>query len=334
MSERIALALLSGGLDSILAARIVRDMPKIRVVGYHFHHPFTSPVGKDGRLDAERQARELGIPIIVDADDDAFIGMTKHPLHGRGKGANPCRDCRIFILKHALKMLEMIHGDFLVSGEVLGQRPMSQVKNALNLIEKRAGVRGILLRPLSAKLLPPTLPETGGWIERDALLGFSGRDRKGQMALADSYGIVDYPQPAGGCPLTELAFSVRYFDLLENAPDFGIIDVKSLYAGRHFRLPNGFKLIIARDEAECDFIYRELAEKFWIIDSDEIPGPAAAIDREPNADELAQIGGLVASYGKARALSAVGMTLISPSGERSTFTVKPLDKKAFQGYLL
>ncbi len=334
MVEHLALALLSGGLDSILAARIVRDMPKIRVIGYHFHHPFTSPVGADGLLDAEREAFELGIPIIVDADDRGFIEMTKHPVHGRGKGANPCRDCRIFILKRAARMLERIGGDFLVTGEVIGQRPMSQVANAMNLIEKQAGVRGILLRPLCGKLLLPTIPETNGWIDRDALFDFSGRNRKPQMALAKEFGIDDYPSPAGGCRLTERAFAMRYFDLLERAPDFGMVELKSLEVGRHFRLPSGLKVIIARNKAECDFIHRELAKKFWLIDTPKITGPTAALDREPTADELPQIGGLVASYGKARDLASVEMTLLSPAGEQRSFSAKPLDKGDFQSYLL
>lgn len=334
MTNRTALALISGGLDSILAARIADSLPGISVIGYHFRHPFAGETGDDGLLTAERAAFRAGLSIIVDSDDRGFIGMVKNPAHGRGKGVNPCRDCRIFILKKAARMLELIGGDFLVTGEVVGQRPMSQMRNSMFLIEKEAGLSGKILRPLCAKNLPPTIAEEKGWIRREDLYDFSGRNRKPQMKLADEIGVDEYPSPAGGCALTDLNFARRYEELEELAPEFGPTELESLKYGRHFRLPGGIKLIIARDEPECIEMRRKLAAKFWFLDTPDIPGPLGALDREPTEDELLSAAGLLASYGKARRLDSVRMELISPGGASRYFDVTPADKSDFREYLI
>lgn len=332
--QKIALALLSGGLDSRLASKLIADLGRFLVVGYHFHHPFSGAPAQERIRAVKKAARDIGIPLIIDSDYDAFIEMTKTPAHGRGKGANPCRDCRIFVLRRAKRILSSMNGHFLISGEVLGQRPMSQVKNSLNLIEKQAEVRGVLLRPLSGKLLPPTLPETEGWIARDELLDFVGRNRKRQFALAEKLGIKDYPTPAGGCLLTEKAYSARYYDLLKDAPDFGEIDMESLKFGRHFRLESGIKLIVARDEAECNLILERLSGTFWIATTVDIPGPFAALDREPTEQEIMLVGGIVAGYSKAREFAEITIELTSPDGAKIRKTVIPQDKRDFVKFML
>ncbi|MCK5832407.1 hypothetical protein KAH81_01935 [bacterium] len=331
--KKIAIALMSGGLDSILAAKIIADLGRFLVVGYHFHHPFLQKASQVGITAVESQARSIGIPLIIDSDYTGFIEMTKNPIYGRGKGANPCRDCRIFILKRANRILKALGGDFLVSGEVVGQRPMSQMKNWLLMIEKEAGVSGILLRPLSAKILNPSLPEKEGWISPQELYDFSGRSRKDQIVLAQKMEISEYPTPAGGCLLTEKSFSTRYFDLIKHCPKFGLDELKTLKLGRHLRLPSGIKVIIARDKIESEIIYAYIGIS-WVMTTSNIPGPYALLDREPDSAEILEIGALIASYSKARCEKSVEILIFPPKGVQKTESVKPADKAEYSNYLL
>ena len=289
---------------------------------------------KKGLLPAEKSAFEIGIPIIVEHDDRAFIEMVKHPKHGTGKGVNPCRDCRIFIFRKAARMVERIGADFIITGEVVGQRPMSQLKNSIDLVERESGLKRKILRPLCAKRLPPSLPETEGWIDREILFGFYGRNRKPQIALAEKFGISDYQSPAGGCALTQSAFAARFEDLISHNPDAGALEIRALEFGRHYRLPGGLKLIIARDEAESIWLAKNLAGKYRLLETSDLPGPMAALDREPSEMELIAAGSLVASYGKARRLSEVEMTLTTLSGEEKRFTVAPADRSVFRENLI
>ncbi len=323
MQNHLAIALLSGGLDSTLAAAIMARQPGISVIGYHFRHPFAPAVGEDGLLPAERGAYQVGIPIIVEADDTAFIEMVKSPRYGTGTGANPCKDCRLFVLKRAAKMLQLIGGEFVITGEVVGQRPMSQNSGAIELIERESGLAGRILRPLCAKKLPPTLPEEKDWISRGNLYDFYGRNRKPQMALAERLGISDYPSPAGGCLLTEKAFAARFRDLIKHNSAAGPLQVESLKIGRHFRLPDELKVIIARNEDECKWIEKKLSGIYWLMEAADFSGPMAALDREPNDDAVIRVGAIVASYGKGRKLSQIEVNITSPDGKKKKFTVEP-----------
>ncbi len=332
--EILALALISGGLDSILSAKIMAEQPELKVIGYHFNHLFEPDSRPDGLSPAEHAAFEVGISIIEDSDDRGFLNMIISPELGRGKGANPCRDCRVFILKRAERMMRLVGAKFLITGEVIGQRPMSQMKNYINQIEKTAGLRGYIVRPLSGKLLPTTIPEERGWIDRKSLLDLSGRSRKPQMALAEEYGIEDYPTPAGGCLLTQKAYSARFFDVLENEREVPPFDIKIMGLGRFYRLPGGLRLIIPRNQYESEKICELARGKTWVIFADGIPGPFSAINREPSEKERKRAASLVAAYGKASERESVRIVIESPSGEPEIIVVEPANKEDYRDYLI
>lgn len=242
-----AIGLLSGGLDSMLAARIILEQG-IQVQGVSFETPFF------GAEKARRAAEQLNIPLkILDITPDHW-GMLKAPRYGYGNGMNPCIDCHALMVRKAGEYLNEIQADFLFTGEVLGQRPFSQTKPSLRAVEKESGHRDLILRPLSALLLKETKPEQEGLVDRSRLLDISGRSRKRQMALAERYGLYDYPAPAGGCLLTDPIFSIRLKELFFHASDPPLREVELLKAGRHFRLDSKIKVIIGRNEKENEFI--------------------------------------------------------------------------------
>jgi len=260
-----ALSLISGGLDSTLATKVVMEQG-VEVVAVNFVSPFCRcdrkhSGGKKGAASASKGCRheakfvseQLNIPLKVVNVTQDFLEVLKAPKHGYGSNMNPCIDCRILMLKKAKALMEETGASFIITGEVLGQRPMSQHGRSLRTVEKEAGVEGILLRPLSAKLLEPTLPEKNGWVDREKLLEISGRSRKAQMELAEQLDIRDYPCAAGGCLLTDPNFARRVRDLI----DHGLLtleDVKVLNHGRHFRLAPDAKLVVGRDEHDNTMI--------------------------------------------------------------------------------
>jgi len=243
-----AIVLLSGGLDSILAARLMIELG-IEVVCVNYYIEFAVCGG--GPTIASKAASVLGVELKVFDITAEYLEMFKNPKHGYGANINPCIDCKIFMLKKAKAYMEEAGASFLVTGEVLGERPMSQRRDALNIIEKQAGVRGILLRPLTAKLLPPTLPEEAGIVDREKLLDIKGRGRKPQMELAAKFGIKEYPNPSGGCLLTDPGFTKRVKDLIAH-DDLTLESLRLLKVGRHFRLSDTAKLVIGRDKREND----------------------------------------------------------------------------------
>ncbi len=198
-------------------------------------------------LASQKAVETLGIPLKVFNVSEEYLRVVKFPRHGYGRNMNPCIDCRIFMLKKAKAYMEESRAAFIVTGEVLGQRPMSQRKEAMRLIEKEAGLEGFILRPLSAKFLPITIPEKEGWVNREKLLNLQGRSRKPQIELADHFDIHDYPCPAGGCLLTDPGFSKRMKDLMIHDPAFSLNDVHLLKMGRHFRLSPEVKLVVGRN---------------------------------------------------------------------------------------
>src|SRR5467141_171245 len=257
-----AIGLLSGGLDSTLAARVLLEQG-IEVIGLHYSTGFcmndhrramARPDEDPKRMRNEglRAGADLGIPIEVLDAGEAYLRMVLNPRHGYGSRANPCIDCRIFMIHGAAEYMREHGGHFVFTGEVLGQRPMSQHMQSLRLIEKECGIEGYLLRPLSARHLPPTLPEQLGWVDRDRLLGISGRSRKEQMEWSRTWGISDYPQPAGRCCyLADENFAKRFHDKKQHASPEEIRreELILLKVGRHFRLGPNVKIIVARDEA-------------------------------------------------------------------------------------
>jgi len=241
-----AIALLSGGLDSMLAIRILQ-LQNAEIEALNFRTQFACC-----RETAARAARLLEVPLTVLVEQDDYLDVVRRPKFGYGRGANPCVDCRIYMFQRAKAHMEATGADLVVSGEVLGQRPMSQKRRDLLVIERHSGLEGRLLRPLSAKRLPPTLAEESGAIDRAKLYDFSGRSRKGLIALARQFGIPDQeiPSPSTGCMLTQLSFAPRVYDLITNQPQNGRWDFELLKIGRHLRFDDQTKVIVGRRESE------------------------------------------------------------------------------------
>lgn len=260
-----AIALISGGLDSALAAKLTKEQG-IEVIGLRFKIPFCPPRNKD--------FSDIGIDIREANISDGFLEMMRNPRYGYGSQMNPCIDCKILMLCKAKEFMEQYGAKFIITGEVLGQRPMSQHKQALLNIAKRAGLEGLVLRPLSARLLPQTIPEKEGWVKRDKLLSFSGRGRKQQIELARIFGIKEYAQPAGGCLLTDPEFSKRFKDLVSHE-GLNQNNVELLKLGRHFRFSERTKLIVGRNEKENARLADLAGENDYLFMPYEIAGPTA-----------------------------------------------------------
>lgn len=246
-----AVALLSGGLDSTLAITLMLEQG-IDILAVNFVSPFCtcSPRHEGSCHRATQVARSLGVKIRVFSKGMDYLHIVEHPRFGRGRGMNPCIDCRIYTLRKAAQLMVETGASFVVTGEVLGQRPMSQHRAALELIERESGLRGRLLRPLSAYLLNPTVPEQSGSVDRSKLLAIQGRSRREQLALAQAQGTEVYGCPAGGCLLTDPVIARRLSDLFLRCPDWNMQDARLTTLGRHFRLSDTMKVIVGRNEAE------------------------------------------------------------------------------------
>ncbi len=286
-----ALCLLSGGLDSLLSVRVLREQG-IRVTGITFETPFF------GSLRAEMAAQALSIPHrILDITED-HLEMVKAPQYGYGRNMNPCIDCHAMMFRKAGDLMGELNAHFLFSGEVLGQRPMSQNLHALKTVENASGYAGVILRPLSARLLPETDPEREGLVDRSLLLDIQGRSRKRQMELAEKWEISEFPSPGGGCLLTDPGFSIRLRELLMVDPRSTSLDVERLKIGRHFRLPGGAKAIVGRNHQENERI-RELGrEKDLFLKCLEVTGPLALLEGGASPEDEELTSSLVVRYGK------------------------------------
>jgi tRNA U34 2-thiouridine synthase MnmA/TrmU len=265
-----AIGLLSGGLDSILATRLLQDQG-IEILAVCFKSPFF------GFRKAQRAVVQLKVSLQIIDISDEHLQLVRNPKYGYGRNMNPCIDCHILMLKRAGYLLEKEHLDFILTGDVLGQRPMSQNKRVLQLVSRESGYEELILRPLSAKLLPETRPEKEGKVDRGRLLDIRGRSRKEQFELAKRYGIGDFPEPAGGCLLTDPAFSRRLRDLLAHQDELQIRDIELLKVGRHFRLDESTKVVIGRRKEENERLLELAHEGDMIIKVADYPGPTALI---------------------------------------------------------
>jgi len=236
-----ALALISGGLDSLLAAKLILDQG-CEVIGLHFKIPFC-------KINIKKSFPDLGIKITEVDLGEEFLKLIRNPHYGFGSNMNPCIDCKILMFSKARELMSEWGAKFIVTGEVLGQRPMSQNKQALKLIKYRSGLDDLLLRPLSAQFFPPSLAEKEGWVKREKLLDFNGRMRTPQMRLARDLGLNNYATPAGGCLLTDPGFSKRLMELLAH-DELSLENLELLKIGRHFRLGKTTRLVVGRDEKE------------------------------------------------------------------------------------
>jgi len=328
-----AIALLSGGLDSTLAARVLLEQG-IELEALNFITVFCNCTHRDEScLASQKAVATLGIPLKVMNVSEEYLDVVKHPEHGYGSNMNPCIDCRIFMLKKAKAYMEERGASFIVTGEVLGQRPMSQRKEAMALIDRKAGLEGLILRPLSAHLLRMTIPEREGWVDRKKLLAIQGRSRKPQMKLAEAFGIRDYPCPAGGCLLTDPQFSKRMKDLLTYQADFGLNDVHLLKVGRHFRLSPQVKLVVGRNEEENQRIKTFAREDDGLLKVVHYPGPLTLMRGEAEEDRVEVAAALTARYSKAKDLERVELSF-SRNGKDRSLWVAPLPEAKLREWMI
>ncbi len=330
-----ALGLLSGGLDSTLAVRVLQEQGiEVGCVNFHTGFCIQSHTGairnpKKGaeppRHDALHAAQTLGVKLhMVDISED-YVRIVTNPKHGYGKNLNPCLDCKIFMVAKAWELKEELGYDFIFTGEVMGQRPMSQRKDTFPVIDRDAGVRGWLLRPLCAQYMPETEPEKRGWVDREKLKNFTGRSRKPQMALAKAFSIVDYPTPAGGCCfLTDENYARKLQDLWQfrDSKAYSMEDIVLLKAGRHLRPRGDFKLIIGRDESENHFLSGFKAGRMTIR-AKNLPGPFTLLEGSPDKEGLILACRIAARYGKGKNRSEVTMVVEGETGS-DAFTVIPM----------
>ncbi len=322
MERRVkAIALISGGLDSTLALALVkRQGVEVKAVNFYTGFCITETQRRKGgradgsvpRNEALRAAADLEVEIeYVDISGAGYLDMLVHPKYGYGANANPCVDCRVFMMRRAREIMEREGAQFVFTGEVLGQRPKSQRRDTLRIIERDSGLDGRLLRPLSAKLLPPTIPEQEGLLDRARLEDISGRSRQRQMQLARELGVVDWPQPAGGCCyLTDENFARKFFDVLDAREAVGEErhiereDVLLLSTGRHFRLSPRAKLVVGRTEVENALLEHHVAGRAR-LEARDVLGPVALVEGEPTWEERQLAARIVARYGKGKDLPEV-----------------------------
>jgi hypothetical protein len=332
---RKAVALISGGLDSLLAARVVMDQG-VHVEGINFYTGFcveghTHAIRKQDRARPKRNnalwvAEQLGIRLhIVDIIEE-YKDVVINPKHGYGANLNPCLDCKIFMVRKAREWIAAKGFDFIITGEVIGQRPKSQRKDTMPVVSRESGADDLLVRPLCAKNLPETLPEREGWLDRKRLHDFSGRSRKPQMALARHYGFEDYAQPAGGCCfLTDRQYSLKLADLWQtrDSREYDLDDIMLLKVGRHLRPRPNFKLIIGREEGENRFMegYRK---RFVHLVPVSHTGPLVLVDGELQEGDLELAARLAARFSQGRDAPRVSLQATGLDGAVRELEVTPM----------
>lgn len=335
VSPRKAIALISGGLDSMLATKLILEQG-IHVEGINFFTGFCveghthairkKDQGKQKRNNALWVAEQLGIKLHIIDIVEEYKNTVLNPKYGYGANLNPCLDCKVFMVGKAKQWMEENNFDFIITGEVIGQRPKSQLKTKMPIVAQESGANDRLVRPLCAKLLAPTLPETAGWIKRELLGDFSGRSRKPQMAMAERLGIEEYAQPAGGCCfLTDKYYSAKLADLWQarGKRAYELDDIMLLKVGRHLRPRDHFKIIIGREEGENNFLegYRHQFAHLRILSHN---GPLALIDGEASAEDMLLAARLLARFCSGRDAQEVQIAVHSHEGAVWNVAVQPM----------
>ena len=313
-----ALGLLSGGLDSSLAALCLKRQG-VDVTAICFVTPFF------GSSKAELAAKQMDIPLIIENISEVHLAMLKKPRYGYGKNMNPCIDCHAMMFRIAGEIMAERGFDFLFSGEVLGQRPMSQNSDALRSVANYSGHPDRILRPMSAKLLPITTIEEQGLVNREQLLDIQGRSRKPQEALAREWELTDFPSSGGGCLLTEIHFSDRLRDLFVHQPDCTVNDVELLKIGRQFRLSEQSKLTLGRHQKDNDSIRNAANSAYIILRTPGVSGPLGLVSGQPSEKDLQTAGAILASYGKAKDQAKVEVLAETSAGEQR-FSIAPMPR--------
>ncbi len=320
-----AISLFSGGLDSMLAIKLITEQ-NIEVIALHVVTGFGSR--KDVLEKLKERAKMAGASFMsIDVKEEYIQEILFSPVYGYGKNFNPCIDCHGYMFKIAKKLMRDLGASFLVTGEVVGQRPMSQRRDALDKVKKLAQDEdNLILRPLSAKLLPPTTPEIKGWVDREKLLDISGRSRERQLALAKQYGWRDYESPAGGCLLTEPSFSQKLQEFIQ-FEEFGVEDIELLKYGRHFRLPNGAKLVVGRHKEDNEALLK-IQNSDYVHFRVPITGPVSLIYKNASKNDLELAAKIAITYAKSKKDQSYTVQILD-----KTFEVTPFnDKKEAQKY--
>lgn len=320
------IGLFSGGLDSSLAVLLIMQQ-NIRVTALSFMTHFGCDFSDRSSCsrDPYPVARQFGFEVKMVHLAEQFVEIVRHPKYGHGKNMNPCIDCRILMLREAKKIMELVGADFVFTGEVVGQRPMSQYKPQLHVVERDAGLKGKLVRPLSARLLPPTEPELSGLLDRNRLENISGRSRKRQMKLAARFGLTDYPNPAGGCLLTDVGYSRRLKDLLDHRPQIDFRELNLLRVGRHFRLDDRCKVIVGRDEAENIEIGKLRRPEDMIFEARETGSPLVLLVGRPDEAAIRLAATITARYCDLKRASTVNITYGHDETDLKVVAVSPAE---------
>ena len=297
--------LYSGGLDSLIAAKVLMEQG-IEITGLQCILPYYPPDLDIENLKQVKLARTIGLKLVHYKCGDEYINMLKNPKHGYGKEINPCIDCKIFFLKQASMLMHELGADFVATGEVVGQRPMSQLKHTLIHIEKEADLVGRLIRPLSAKIMQPSIPELEGKVDRNRLLDISGRGRKRQLELASYYGITDFELPAGGCLFTDRNIAARIKDSFRTEKYLSPLDLFLLKTGRHFRLNNSAKIIVARNKEETDQLEKYMLNSDYFF-TPEFSGPSVFARGELSDTDVKTVVSIIHHYGKPNNESTVSV---------------------------
>ncbi|QFR50356.1 ATP-binding protein [Sulfurimonas lithotrophica] len=292
-----AIALFSGGLDSTLAMKLIIDQG-IEVIAVNISTGFGST--KDRREHMQSMCDQVGAELkIIDIENEFLQDVLFSPKHGYGKNFNPCIDCHAKMFAVAKRIMEAEGASFLISGEVMGQRPMSQNKDALQTVLEDGDVDGLLLRPMSAKALKPTIAEEKGWVDREKLEGIIGRSRDRQLELAKEIGLEDFESPGGGCLLTDENFGKKMFDYIAHENDFEVKDIPVMKFGRHLRLPEGAKLVVGRNKDENAHLQDINNDKYCHLKTIGIPGPHGLLSKNATESDKALAGRIMLSYTKA-----------------------------------
>lgn len=327
--KRKALVLYSGGLDSILAVKVL-ESSGVPVEAVHFLNPFHQ---KQDPTDIVTAAGQLGINLHLHPLSEEYLNLISNPVHGYGKRMNPCIDCRIYQLKLAKQLLPEYGASFLATGEVLDQRPNSQRRDAMDIVERDAEVRGLLVRPLTAQHLRPTVPELEGWVDRNQLLDLKGRGRAPQIELAKRFGITSFPAPAGGCLLTNEEYSRKVADLLDNHTALTRRTVQLLRYGRHLRLSSEVKIIVGKDAQDNAQLTKLADPADYLLEIRDAASPVTLYcgPEQPHLLELA--AAITAGYARIPKEQPVNVT-IEHAGQIKSLTTLPLDRDAIRPYFV
>jgi len=321
--------LYSGGLDSLLAGKILFDQG-IEVIGLHCILPYFPPDMDPEQLKESINAKQIGLKLIHYRCGEDYVTMLKNPIHGYGKHINPCIDCKIFFIKKAEELMIEIGADFVATGEVVGQRPMSQHKDTLNHIENST-LKGRLLRPLSAKLLKPTIPEIEEIIDREKLYDISGRGRTRQIQLAKSLGIKNFASPAGGCLFADKFTANKIQDLIKYNPDFSQNELYLLKIGRHLRINSTLKIIVSRSETDTFELekYQENSDYFFKPD---FSAPSVYVKGILDDNDEYIINSIICRYGKPSPEGSIINIYSNGNLYRKTSTVEPIKNSELENY--